>query len=321
METWLALVLASSVFAAISAYFDNYLTDNYFKERTPHAQKCFYGPAYAVIAILILVFYPYFFHVDPFAISTALLLFLAGVISSIASIPYYSALESENTTGAAIFFQLSPIFYLTLGALLLSERITGTHLIAFLILLAAPMIIILSTRKRGKKLEYRAAFFLLLYIIIYSFSQIVFVIAERDSGASGSSVPIAMAIAFMFAGKGCCDIILSIFIKKWRMRYRHILKKSKWKVLAPLLANTTIWIFVEFFYRGAMVSGQVAIVSAVGTATQLIATFLLGLLFTIIWPSFGREKLDKRSVVVHLIATVVAVAGIVLIESPGLFGG
>jgi hypothetical protein len=40
----------------------------------------------------------------------------------------------------------------------------------------------------------------------------------------------------------------------------------------------------------------------------------MGLLLTLIWPKFGREKLQKKVILVHFIATILVVIGIVLMQ-------
>ena len=50
---WLILALICAVLASVASFFDNSLVDNYFNNKRPQIQKCFYGPVYAVIAIVI----------------------------------------------------------------------------------------------------------------------------------------------------------------------------------------------------------------------------------------------------------------------------
>ena len=69
----------------------------------------------------------------------------------------------------------------------------------------------------------------------------------------------------------------------------------------------------DLIYRFALLLGPVAIVSAVGTATELIFTFLLGIALTLIWPKFGREKLNKRIILVHSVAIAILVVGVILV--------
>ncbi|MBQ6510911.1 EamA family transporter [Candidatus Saccharibacteria bacterium] len=322
MELWLILTLVASVVASVSAFFDNYIIDDFFKERMPQALKCFYGPINLVTALTAIIIYFSLFTVEPIPMENILLLILSGIISAAANVPYYMALGVENTTGAIIFSQLYPVFYLLLGALFLNEAITSVQFIAFLLLLLAPMVIIFSTRRRGKKMEYRAGLLFLIGVIMSSFANILFVFAERGAiSSTGNTFPIILAVALLFLGKGIFDVFAVATKKNWRVRAKNVMKASRNRVLVPIIVNSLIWLVVEYCIRRATVIGQVAIVSAVDKAVELLATFVLGLIFTILWPRFGREKLDRRTVMAHLIATVLAMAGIILVENPDIFSG
>ena len=321
MDVWLIITLLCAVFAALASFFDNSIVDNYFNNSRPQAQKCFFGPFYAIIAILIFVLYPIFSGPSSFSLSSALFIVLSGAILSLSSIPYYFALKSENTTGTAIFFQLTPIFYLVFGALFLGEKISSLQLLAFFVLLFAPLLIIFSARRRGKKLEYKAAAFILVHLLIFTFSYIFFLLAERNASGTGGEIPMVLAVAFLLSGRAIFDIILILSFKKWRRDFSRIIKKSKRRVLFPLFSSAILWTSEDVMLRIAMILGQVAVVSAVESVVRLLAIFLFGLVFTIIWPKFGREKLDKRTVLVHFVAIIIAIFGILLVENPGLFGG
>lgn len=318
---WLVITIICALLGAVAGFFDNALVDNYFNGRRPQIQKCFFGPIYAVISISIFIIYPIFFDVPSFSLSSAFFIALSGVILSLSSIPYYLALKYENTTGTVIFSQLAPVFLLILGALFLGQHISHIQLIAFFILLSAPLLIVLSTRKRGKKVENKAALLILVHLIIYAFSYISFLLAERGDGMGEKEMPMVMAVAFLLSGRAVFDIVLCLIFKKWRKDYSRVLKKSKYKVLIPLFASAALWITQDALMRYAMLLGQVAVISAIENVIKLLATFLFGLVFTIVWPKFGREKLDKRTVIVHFVATLIAVCGIVLVENPELFGG
>ncbi len=322
MEFWLILTIAASIAGSLSAFFDNYITDVYFKGRNPAAQKVFGGPINLVVGIIFLAIYCI---ISPAVFPPAFnvfLLIISGMISSLATMFYYMALGSEDTTGAIIFCQLYPIFYLIMGFLFLGEKIVGMQLVAFLFLMAAPLTILLFTGKRRKKMEYRAALLLLINVILSPLAAIIFVFAERDIQWSvDNDYSIVLAMGLLFIGKGIFDITASILSKKWRRRAKRVLLESKMRIFVPILINVVIWLFADYGIRKAMLSEQVAIVSAVNLAVELLATFIFGLVFTILWPRFGREKLNKRTVAAHFIATILAIIGIILVEKPDILSG
>ncbi|MDR3298350.1 MAG: EamA family transporter [Candidatus Nomurabacteria bacterium] len=300
---WLTLAILVALGWSFGVFIDNYNTDVNFKGRLPQGQKVFSAVAYTLTAVLIAVFWP----ILPIEIVPLLLLVLSGVLASVASVPYYNALKSENATGATIFAQLAPVMYLIAGWVFLGQEITLMNIVAFLVILAAPVIVIASTGKRHKRLEFWATGMLMLYLLLCVASNLVFIGAENG-------LDFVSAFFWFMVGKALTDIILVTIFKKWRVRFMNVLRERKLKLLMPMLINQGIYTFTEVGYRLALTLGSVAIVSVVTNAAQLIITFVLGLVLTWIWPNFGREKLKKRTILAHLVATVVAVVGIVLLQ-------
>ncbi|MBR5939290.1 EamA family transporter, partial [Candidatus Saccharibacteria bacterium] len=236
-------------------------------------------------------------------------LLLSGMLSSLSGIPYYRALEIDDSTNIGIFIQLAPILYLILGCFFLGETISPSHFIAFFIIIAAPLLIVLSSRKRSRKTKLRAIFFAFLYILIAVISNLIFVKANTES------IDFVSEIAILFLGKGIANLLIIYSYPKWRKRFLTVVKSSKRKVLRPLISNTIIGVIKDFAYRGALITAPVvALASAAADSSEPIVIFFMGLVLTLIWPKFGREKLNKKSVLVHLTATILVVAGVILLQ-------
>jgi drug/metabolite transporter (DMT)-like permease len=300
---WLVLVILVAAGWALGAFIDNYNTDVNFRGRFPQGQKVFAAVAYILTAIIIAIFWP----LMGFPIDTILLLIVSGVASSIASVPYYNALKSENATGATIFVQLAPIMYLIAGWALLGQDVGPMKFLAFLVILSAPLTIILSTEKRRRRLEIWAAGLLMAYLIFAVGSNLVFIYVAGE-------LDFATAFFWFIVGKALTDTVMIVVFKKWRKRFFDVLKVRKLKLLGPLVVNQAIYTLVEVGYRMALMLGPVAIVSVVANAAQLMLTFILGVILTLIWPVFGRERLSRRMILAHLVATILAVAGIVMMQ-------
>ena len=300
---WLILAILVALAWALGAFIDNYNTDVNFKGRLPQGQKVFGAIAYTLTAAVIAIFWP----ILPLDILPILLLILSGVLSAVASIPYYNALKSENATGATIFIQLAPVLYLIAGWAFLGQEIQPLEIFAFLVVLAAPIVVIASTGKRQKRLEFWAAGLLLLYLLFSVGSNVLFLEVKGDGD-------FVTAFFWFIVGKAIADIVLIAMFKKWRTRFFNVLKVRKGKFLTALIVNQGVYTFAEVAYRTALTLGPVAIVSVVANASMMIITFVLGIILTLVWPNFGREKLKKRSVLAHLVATVLAVIGIVMLQ-------
>ena len=109
---------------------------------------------------------------------------------------------------------------------------------------------------------------------------------------------------------------MTIYVKpKWRKRFKNVFRANRRKIIRPLLAHTLFAAATDFTYRNALVvAPAVALASATTDSATPIVIFFMGLLLTIVWPKFGREKLNRKTVIVHFIATILVVTGIILIQ-------
>lgn len=304
---WIILVAIATLFDSLRIFVDNYISDVYFKGRHAVSTKLFYGPAFAIIFGTILAitgFNP--FTVEP---SVLIMLILAGVCASIAGVPYFRALELDDSTNIGIFTQLAPVFYLILGWFFLNDTFSPIQLIAFAIILSAPFIIVATTKRRSRKVKIRAVLYAFLYVFIAVVGNILFVKADN------SSLNLFQELGVIYLISGIADTILVLSVKKWRRRLSTVIHKSHKKVFVPLISNTIIGVIKHISYRAALIAAPaVALASVTSDSVEPIVIFFLGLLLTLIWPKFGREKLDKKTVLVHLIATALVVVGVILLQ-------
>ena len=237
------------------------------------------------------------------------MLFIAGMMSGIAGIPYFKALEIDNSTNLGIFIQLAPILYLVLGWMFLGETISIMQLVAFVVILLAPILIITTTRKKSRKIRIRAVFYAFLYVLIAVSGNLFFV------KASSSDLSFIDELAILLFSKGLANLLIVYCRPKWRKRFLAVAKKSERKVFCPMFINLIVGLVKEYSYRFALIiAPAVALASAVSDSVEPIVIFFMGILLTLIWPKFGREKLDKKTVLVHLVATILVVIDVVLIQ-------
>lgn len=304
---WLSLVVISALSGSAGVYVDNYVSDYYFKGRDSVSQKLFYAAGCIVFSLSIMLFTGFdFLGLD---INVPLLLILSGICSSIAEIPYYRALEIDDSTNLGIFMQISPVLYLILGWIFLHESISLSQMAALAIIMAAPILIIFNTRKRNRKTKLRAVFCAFLYVIIEVIGSLIFV------KESAEAVSIVSSISLLILGNGIGNVVIMALKPKWVKRFKNVMKKSKKRVLFPLIWSFIFSAICTFAYRTVLIlAPSVALASALLDSAGPISMFFMGIILTLLWPKLGREKLNKKSILVHLEATALVVIGIVLLQ-------
>ena len=306
--TWLILVSIATVLDATRIFIDNYSSDVYFKGRGAVSQKLFYGYGFLIGALILAAITGFSF--DSGYLMKYAAFFTAGLLSSLAGIPYYKALELDDSTNIGIFTQLAPILYLVFGWYLLDDTFSPHQLLAFVFIILAPLLIVITTRKRSRKIKIKAVFYAFLYVLIAVFGNIVFVKENTPE------INFLTEILFVFIGKGIGNLIIIYTHPKWRCRFYSVLKSSRKKVLRPLISNSIVGFSKDIIYRlGLTLAPTIAIASAASDSVEPIVIFFMGIVLTLIWPKFGREQLKRKIIIIHLIATILVVIGIVLLKS------
>lgn len=307
---WILLVVIAVVFDALVIFIDNYVSDVYFKEKDAVAQKLFYGYVYLIFAaVAFLIVGVDFSLAEPWVYVSFV---VAGLLSSIAGIPYYHALELDDSTNLGIFIQLAPVLYLVLGWFWLGQTFDPLQFVAFAVILAAPILIIFTTRKKSRKVRLKAVLFAFLYILISVVGNLLFV----KENTRVPELNFVSEMILLFLGKGIANLMIVYLVPRWRKRYRAVMKSSKRKVMRPLAAGSVLVLVKDFAYRLALtLAPSVAIASAASDSAEPIVIFFMGIILTAIWPKFGREKMDRKTVLVHLAATVLVVVGIVMMQN------
>jgi uncharacterized membrane protein len=307
---WLILVTIAVIFDVFRIFTDNYISDIYYKGREVASQKLFSAYAKTIAGVVILIATGFTF--SQFEPSAIFFFIFSGILASIAEVPYYLALGIDDSTNLGIFIQLAPIIYIVLGWLFLGETFSPIQLLAIGIILIAPLLIVFTSRKRSRKVKIHAILLALLYVVIGVIGNIIFV---KTSGETYDTHILIEEIALAILGTGLMDGLIMLTLPKWRKRYHNVKKASKGKVLVPLAASFSVGLVKSFAYRSALIAAPaLALASAASDSIEPIIIFFMGLLLTLIWPKFGREKLQKKVILVHLIATIIVVIGIVLMQ-------
>ncbi len=300
---WLILCILAALAWSFSAFIDNYQTDVIFKGKTPQAMKIVNGPVYIVISIIVATILKVQFP----DITQIGLLMLSGALSSIGALVYYQALENEEATDAAIFYQLQPVLLLIIDFFIFHENISIQQILGFVIILLAPIIVILSRKRlKSRHIAMRAGALLVVYVL---FATISAEISTRSSGG----VDYKVIFVFYLFGRGLTDCLLGL-IPKYHKRHKYIIKRQPKAYVGTVIVNQCLCAFADFTYRYGLILGLTAVASAITNAAELVITFTLGIILSIIWPNFGREKLQKRLIIAHVIAVILCVVGIFIIQ-------
>lgn len=304
---WIIFPLAAALLYTLSSFVDNYLTDIYFKKRDPGALILF-GIISATIFVVVMAVWR---GVDVFlgaGTVAAIGLVIAGAIEALSNLPYYRALKMEDTTGVTILTQLYPVKVLILGMVVLGETISLGQTFAFGLILSAVLLLVFSVRtKRKFRLELRTGALAVLASLGWAVGDTIFVWFARGIEHYEDSY------VWFLIGLILATLAMAAVKREWLGAVKEFLMDRRKHKMRIVLVNELLCIMAEMTFRAGLLMAPMALVGVVSTSSQLVMTFGLGILLTIIVPKFGREELERKHVVSHLAATVLTVIGIILI--------
>ena len=299
------LLIISAVCYAVSSFFDNFITDTFFRGRRPEAQKVFSIIFYAIVITFLIIFSP----PTDFNLFYVLLLAGSGVADAIAGIFYYRSLVNEETTGVTIIMQFLPVFSLVSGFFILGDEIAIPQLVAIALLLLSAVLIVFSHGKSRSRtrVQLRTIMLLLIAMVFWTTATTIFAFA-------GDGFDFMTSFFYVMLGHFISNLVLALVMKSWRVRARNVFREFRFKIIVTYLSGNFIWLVGEALWCLSILSAPIAVASAVSSTSQLIVTFILGLVLTTVLPRFGREKLTGRTVSYHLVALLLSIAAILLIQ-------
>ena len=233
-----------------------------------------------------------------------LILLLSGITFSAAITIYYKAVQYDEISRIAVLYQLGPVFVFILSFLFLGDVLTKNHLIGFLFLLGAGIIV--SYKKSGKKFRIGKTFFLMLVSVI--FSSISFVSAKHIFNVT------SFWSAFLWLRLSGFTALFVLLLPSIRNQFVETFNVMDAKI-KKLLGFKILIDFSAFIFAGyALQNGQAPLVSALASSALPLCVFILTLITTIYFPRIVKEEIDKKAIVTKLLAIVLIAVGIIFVN-------
>lgn len=119
---WYFLAFLSPLLWAISNHIDKYILSRYLKKANSGVLAIFAGLVGFLFSLGVLIFSPE--NILGINFLNGIIIILNGALLIIAFIPYYYALNNEDASSIAPFYQTIPIFSFILGFFILKESIS-----------------------------------------------------------------------------------------------------------------------------------------------------------------------------------------------------
>jgi uncharacterized membrane protein len=286
---------------AISVHLDKYLVERFFKDSNVAVLLLFT----ALVGVLLL---PFIWYYEPNVLSPSAgsiaLIMLAGILYMTGLLLYLRALQSEEASVVAPFFQAGPLFgyvlaYLVLGEILSPQQMAG----GALIIIGASIVSIRFGQSR-RMFKARLAVLMLACGFIMALASLIFKVFALK-------VEFWTTTFWMFVGEGIFGLSL-LMIPSYRRQFMALLRTNTAALLSINATNELINLGGSLGNRYALLLAPLSIVQAIGSTTTLFV-FAFGIVLSVFFPGFGRENLSGRELVQKGVAAVIVAVGVALV--------
>jgi drug/metabolite transporter (DMT)-like permease len=296
---WLLFAFSGPLLWAASTHVDKYLVERYFK----HA-----GVAVLLVftALIGLVMLPFIAVFDSAALAPgwvpALAVAFSGLLYMTAMYFYLRALQGDEASVVAPFFQAAPLFGYVLGLVFLDETLTGKQLLGGGLIVAGGAL--LSVDWHGGKFRLRLMLLMLACALALAVSSVIFkAFAQEDR---------FWTTAFWsYVGEALFGLGL-LALPAMRREFFGLFRRHPGAVMGINAANELINLGGNLGARYALLLAPLSLVQAISSTTTLFI-FGFGVLLTLFLPRFGREDLSGRNLIQKGASATLITVGVVLV--------
>jgi len=299
---WLIYAFSGPVLWALSVHVDKYLVERYFKQGSVAVLMVFT----AIIGVLVLPFIwlyqPGVVSLDPQSMAV---IAVSGILYMGAIYFYLEALQAEEASTVAPFFQAAGIYGLILGYFILGEKLSILQIIGVLLIIAGSVLLSLRLGQGASRIKTRLVILMLTCALAIALSSLIFkFFAVRDEFWTTTF--------WNFAGQALFGVILMLTAAN-RRQFIKMMRTNTGAVLSVNGANELINLGGNLGMRYTLLFAPLGIVQAIGSTTPFFVLFF-GVILSLFFPSLGREEISFAGLIQKIIAITLVVAGVLLIN-------
>lgn len=299
--SWLVFAFSGPVLWAISVHLDKYIVDRFFKTSNVVVLLLF-------TAFIGLVMLPFIWFFEPSVANAGAgsiaLIMLSGVLYLTGMLFYLQALQSEEASVVAPFFQAGPLFGYVLAYLVLGETLSPRQMAGGLLIIVGALIVSLRFGQSIRTFKVQLAALMLTCGFIMALSSLIFKVFALE-------VEFWTTVFWMFVGEAVFGAAL-LLIPSYRREFLTLLRSNTAALLSVNASNELINLGGGLGNRFALTLAPLSLVQAVGSTTTLFV-FGFGVVLSLCCPGLGRENLSGRELAQKAVAALLVALGVALV--------
>jgi drug/metabolite transporter (DMT)-like permease len=299
--SWIVFAFSGPVLWAISVHLDKYLVERFFKESNVAVMLLFTAFIGTLLLPFIWLYEPSV--TAPGARSIALII-LSGLLYMGAMLLYLQALQSEDASVVAPYFQASPLFGFGLAYLVLGETLSARQLAGGAMIVLGALIVSVRFKYGARLFKTRLAVLMLSCGFTSALGGLIFKIYAID-------VEFWTTTFWMYVGEALFGCAL-LAVPAYRRQLAATLRVNTAALLSINGSNELINLGGGLGNRYALMFAPLSLVQAIGSTTTLFV-FAFGVVLSLFWPGVIREDLSGGELVRKGLAALLVAAGVALV--------
>jgi drug/metabolite transporter (DMT)-like permease len=299
--SWVVFAFSGPVLWAISVHLDKYLVERFFKESNVAVMLLFT----AFIGVLLL---PFIWLYEPSVTAPGArsigLIILSGLLYMGAMLLYLQALQTEDASVVAPYFQASPLFGFGLAYLVLGETLSARQLAGGAMIVLGALIVSVRFKYGTRLFKTRLAVLMLSCGFTSALGGLIFKIYAID-------VEFWTTTFWMYVGEALFGCAL-LAVPAYRRQLAATLRVNTAALLSINGSNELINLGGGLGNRYALMFAPLSLVQAIGSTTTLFV-FAFGVVLSLFWPGVIREDLSGGELVRKGLAALLVAAGVALV--------
>jgi len=296
--SWLFFAFSGPVLWAVSTHFDKYLVERYFKHSDVALLLLFTAFMGALTLPFIVLYEPTVFQLDPGSMA---LIVLSGVLYMGATLFYLRALQSEEASVVAPFFQTVPLFGYVLAYFVLGETLSTVQMAGGALIIIGALIVSVHFGQNVRIFKLRLVLLMLACGLAAAVSGLIF-------KAFAIKVAFWTTTFWMFVGEALFGAAL-LLVGSYRRQLAELLRVNAAALLTINGSNELINLGGGLGNRYALMFAPLSIVQAISSTTTLFV-FVFGVALSVAFPRLARETLSFRDLMQKGAAAVLVALGV-----------
>lgn len=296
---WIIFALIPPVLNAIDSLGEKFLSEKHIEN--PIVIILNEGWLYLVFSLAIFLLH----HIQSVSTIQTISLIFSGMVFVFYLIPYFKALQNEDSSRVIPLFQLIPVFVLIFAFIFLHEFITIHEFIGFVVTFIGAFLL---TAEKGESKIFRprkAFWYMLLSSLLYSLAPILFkfVVVNTDFWT---------AFFYQALGGGIAAFLL-LFIPSYRKSWVEEGLHLPFPTWGMMSFNQTIAIIAELSSSFAFSLAPVALVSVL-SGTQAFWVFFFAIILSVKFPHILKEDIRKNTLLLKVFSILLIFVGLLFIS-------